>query len=345
MVTETNASRRFYRALVLVLLVIGGGILGYRLIEGWSLQDCLYMTFITVTTVGFGEVRPLSDAGKHFTVILLVFSIMTLGYAVTVLITYFFGGQVLQTMRRRKMLRSMKKIKDHYIICGSGNVGREIARELERSGVRFLVVDREPETSELARDETVLFVKGDAVEDEVLMEAHIDRARGLVSALPDDEANVFVVLTARQLNPKITIVSQASDERTVKKLLKAGANRVVSPKQIAGRRMASVLLRPSVVDFLDVIVHGGELAMRIEEMIIGPGSPILGKTLREAQVGQHTGAIIIGIMSADGYTRFNPSANAALSGVRLEEGDRLIALGNDEQLGHLQRFVRAPRPG
>ena len=334
-----NPNARLYRALILLIVVIGGGTVGYHLIEGWPVQDCLYMTFITITTVGFGEVHPLSDRGQHFTIVLLIFSILTLGYSVTVLITYVFGGQILQTVRKRKMRRLTKRLRDHYIICGSGNVGKEIAQEFQRNKARFVMIDRDPESSELSRDETILFVKGDAVDDEVLMEAGIDRARGLVVALPDDESNVFIVLTARQLNPSITIVSQAVDERTVKKLMKAGANRVVSPKQIAGRRMAAILLHPSVVNFLDVVAFGGEMDMRIEEVEIAGGSPLAGKTLREAGIGTHTGAVIIGIMSSTGYTRVNPTSTTTLSNVELEEGDRLIALGNEAQISSLQGFV------
>jgi voltage-gated potassium channel len=334
-----SPNARLYRALILLIVVIGGGTVGYHLIEKWPVQDCLYMTFITITTVGFGEVHPLSDQGQHFTIVLLIFSILTLGYSVTVLITYVFGGQILQSVRKRKMKRLAKRLRDHYIICGSGNVGKEIAQEFQRNKARFVMIDKDPESSELSRDETVIFVKGDAVDDEVLMEAGIDRARGLVAALPDDESNVFIVLTARQLNPSITIVSQAVDERSVKKLMKAGANRVVSPKQIAGRRMASILLNPSVVNFLDVIVFGGEMDMRIEEVQIAAGSPLMGKTLREAGIGTHTGAVIIGIMSSTGYTRVNPTSTTTLSNVELEEGDRLIALGNDAQLSSLQSFV------
>jgi voltage-gated potassium channel len=327
---------------LLVLLIIIGG-LGYSLIEGWSIRDSLYMTFITITTVGFGEVKPLSPAGQHFTIVFLVLSIGTVGYSATVLITYVFEGQILNVMRERRMKRAIRHLKDHYIIVGGGDVGREAAYAFSRSRKRFVVVDRDPSLSDLSRDESILIQEGDAVNDEVLVGAGIQRASGLISALPDDEANVFVVLTARQLNPQLLIVSQSAEERNVHKLIKAGANRVISPKKIAGQRMAAMVLRPKLLDFLDVIVQGGELDMRIEEVKLTTESPLIDKTLREAGIGQHTGAIIVGINDQEGRMRINPSTTSTLSSVQLGEGDVLIALGNEDQLNRLREFVRKGR--
>ncbi|MFW6180383.1 MAG: potassium channel family protein [Spirochaetota bacterium] len=332
---------RFSIAVVLFILLVCTGTAGYTLIEGWPLADSLYMTFITVSTVGFGEVQPLSPAGKRFTVFFLLFSIGTVGYSVTTLFSYVFEGVLVRAVKERRMQWSIRRLKNHYIICGCGDVGREVAYEFQRSRVRFLVIDLNPEQSELARDQSFLFLKGDAVDDEVLIEANIGQARGLVSALPDDESNLFVVLTARQLNPGLTIVSQAEEERTVRKLLKAGANRVISPNQIAGRRMASVLLRPSVIDFLDVVVKGEEMAMRIEEVQVGADSPLVGKTLRESGIGQRTGAIIVGIHGQKGKTRINPASTVSLSAVKLNPGDVLIAMGSEEHLNRLRSFVGA----
>ncbi|KPJ88432.1 MAG: hypothetical protein AMS17_05535 [Spirochaetes bacterium DG_61] len=338
-----SAFIRFLIAFFLLLMVIAVGTAGYTLIEHWPVSDSLYMTFITVTTVGFGEVHPLSEQGRHFTIILIVFSIATVGYSVTILFTYIFEGIILKAMREYRMKRSIKRMKDHYIICGCGDVGREVALEFKRTRVRFLIIDREPEKSELARDESILFVKGDAVDDEVLLEANIEQAKGLVSALPEDEANLFVVLTARQLNPRLTIVSQAEEQRTIRKLLKAGANRVISPSQIAGRRLASIILRPSVVNFLDVMVDGPSDSMRMEEVAVETGSPLVNKNLREAGIGRHTGAVIVGINGPDGKTKVNPSASSNLSTVPIRENDVLIAMGNEAQIQHLRNFVKHGR--
>ena len=335
---------RFLIAFFSVVLLVLGGTVGYVLIEGWSLSDSLYMTFITLTTVGFSEVRPLSDAGRHFTIVFLIFSIATVGYSFTILITYIFEGLFFQTMRERRMKKNVKKIKDHFIICGFGDTGKEVALEFKHSKMKFVVVDIDPESSRLTRDESILFIKGDASDDEVLMEANIEQAQGLVSVLPDDEANVFVVLTARQLNAGLLIVSQASEERTIQKLMKAGANRVISPKQIAGRRLASIVLRPAVVNFLDVIVGGVggvDVPMRLEEVRIEEGSPLVGKTLRESGVGQSTGALIVGIHGAGGRTRVNPTSTSSIASARLLENDILIALGSEEQIDKLKIFVNS----
>ena len=335
-----SPSARFAIAFLLLLLLLGGGTTGYVWIEGWPWGDSLYMTVITITTVGFSEVRPLSQDGRHFTIILLVLSIATLGYSVTTLIGFIFEGQILQAMRGRRMERAISKLKDHYIICGCGVVGREIASEFRREGVAFVGVEQDLSSSELARDESVLIVEGNAEDEETLIKAGIERARGLMAVLRKDEANVFVVLTARQLNPKLTIVARAAEERTVNKLLRAGADRVISPFQIAGRRIASVILRPSVVNFLDVMVEGGNLAMRLEEVAVGAGSPLVDKQLRESGIGQQTGAIIVGILGPDGKTRVNPSETAAISRVVLKEGDALIALGSEAQLRSLKAFAQ-----
>ena len=264
---------RFLIAFFLLVLLIIIGTLGYRFIEGWSIRDSLYMTFITMTTVGFGEVKPLSSAGQHFTIVFLVLSIGTVGYSVTVLITYVFEGQILNVMKERRMKRTIRHLKNHFIIVGGGDVGREAAYAFGRSKKRFVVVDRDPSQSDLSRDESILFIEGDAINDEILVEAGIERASGLISALPDDEANVFVVLTARQLNPRL----------------------------------------------------------------------LIDKTLKEAGIGQHTGAIVVGINAPEGRVRINPSTTSTLSSVKLGVGDVLIALGNEDQLMRLREFVHKGR--
>ncbi len=331
---------RFLTAFLFLLLLIVIGTAGYKLIEGWSVQDSLYMTFITITTVGFGEVKPLSAAGQHFTIIFLVLSIGTVGYSVSVLVAYVFEGQILHAMRERSMKRAIRHLKEHFIIVGGGDVGREAAYEFRRAKKKFVIIDRDPSQSDLSRDESILFLEGDAINDEVLVEAGIEKASGLIATLPDDEANVFVVLTARQLNPRLLIVSQAAEERTTRKLIKAGANRVISPKKIAGRRLAAMVLKPSLLNFLDIVVEGGELDMRLEEVGLESGSPLIDKTLKEAGIGQHTGAIIVGINAPEGRIRINPSTTSTLSSVNLGEGDVLIALGNEDQLQRLREFVR-----
>lgn len=338
-----NRQLRFFIAASLIVFVICGGILGYTLIEGWSLSDSLYMTMITLTTVGFSEVHALSEAGQHFTVLFLIVSIGTVGYSITTVISFLFEGQLTKAMKERKMERQIRRIKDHYIICGCGDIGREVALEFQRVGERFIIIDKDPDSSEMAGDQSVLFVYGDAVEEAVLNEAGIERAKGLVATLPEDTGNVFVALTARQMNPELHIISKASDELTKRKLLKAGADRVIAPYQIAGKRIASTILRPSVVNFLDVFVDGGELSMRIEEFQIGPGSILGGTNLRDSDIGQHTGAVVLSIISGEGDRRSKGTASSQLSTVTIEEGDTLIVMGSEDQLNKFERFIRRHR--
>lgn len=329
---------RFTIAAVMMVSLLVGGTVGYRMIEGWDWVTSLYMTVITVTTVGFGEVQQLDAAGRYFTMGLLGASILVAGYSVTTLISFLFEGHMVRILKGRRMERALSKLKDHYIVCGGGVVGKEVAAEFKAAGVPFVMIERDPENSELSRDESILFVTGNAEDEVTLEEAGIERAAGLVSVVRQDESNVFVVLTARQMNPKLTIVARAAEERTVSKLLKAGADRVISPYQIAGRRIASVILRPSVVNFLDVIVERGDVTMRLEEVHLSAGSSLIGKRLRESGIGQQTGVVVVGVQSPEGRTR---AGAETLGAVTLQEGDVLIALGSDEQLEKLEAFVKA----
>lgn len=335
-----NSRRRLAFATVLIVALILVGTLGYSTIEHWSLFDSLYMTFITLTTVGFSEVHPMNQAGELFTVVFLVFGFGTAGFALSTLFGYIFEGAMAEAVRERRMESRRKRMKQHYIICGAGDVGRIVAEEFGRLRVPFVMVDRDPARAEFSKNGSIVFVTGDANEEPVLSEARIDSARGLVAALPDDLSNVFVVLTARQMNPALQIVAKATDESTASKLRKAGANRVITPDQIAGRRLASSVLRPQVVNFLDVIVDSGaDFSLRLEEYVVEEHSPLEGRTLREANIGQATGAIVLAIVDPQGRTRINPSGRANLSSTALRAGDVLIAMGNDDQLKSLEEFM------
>ena len=335
-----KSQKRFVLAVILIMIVIIIGTSGYHYIEGWTWDESLYMTFITLTTVGYGEVRPLTDTGRSFTIFFLIISILTVGYTVTTLITYIFEGQIVKSMKERRMKLFIKRLKGHFIICGFGDVGREAAEEFLRKNESFTVIDKSIEESERNKYPKISFIIGDAAEEQVLAEAKIDRARGLITCLPDDQQNVFVVLTARQMNPDLHIVSQVSENRNIQKLEKAGADRVISPKQIAGRRLASVSLQPAIVNFLDILSTGGDESIRMESFRIEKGSSLSGCSLRESNIGKNTGAIIIGIIGPDGKTRFNSSSEASLSNIILHEGDELITMGNDAQLSSFQKFLK-----
>lgn len=330
--------KRFLYPVILIVAVVAGGTAGYMLLEGWSFPESVYMAVITLSTVGFKEVHPLTTTGQYFTILYIAFSIFTVGFTVSKLLSFLFEGQIAGAMKEHKMKKRLSLIKDHYIICGFGAVGREAAEELDHKRAPFVIVEKQITDADRERFPGYLFVQGDATEEVVLEAAKIERAAGLVTCLSDDHQNVFVALTARQMNPGLQIVSRCSDDRTVEKLKKAGADRVISPQQIAGKRMAAVATQPAIVDFLDVISSESPSEMGIQAVRIPAGSILAGKTLRESNVGQYTGAIIIGIIGPDGLARTNPSAMSTLSAVVLEAGDQLIALGNEEQVGNLREF-------
>ena len=330
---------RFILIVFFIIILLGGGTLGYLIIEGWTLTDSFYMTVITISTVGFQEVMPLSNTGKHFTIILIFGSLGTISYLITNFFTYVFGGKIVKLIKERKMIQFINRLKDHYIICGGGDVGKEAAMELKRAKRKFVIIDLEPQNSALAGDESIHFIKGDAIEDEVQLEAGIKRAKGFITALPLDEANAFAVLTARQLNPEIFIVSQVEDDRNAKKLKKAGANRIISPKKIAGKRMSTVLLYPTVVNFLDVITNIDGMTLRMEEIVIPKKSPIINKSIRDVRLGEITGATIISIYTKEGKLCVSADPAGNLSTIVLKEGNRLIAFGGEKQLDLLKNFI------
>lgn len=326
-------------ALFFILFLISAGTAGFMSIEDWTLNESLYMTFVTISTVGFGEIHPLSPEGRVFMMIFLTVSILTVGFTLTALLSFFFEGHMSKTVKERRMKRLLSLIKDHFIICGFGDVGRETAAEFTRKKIPFVIVDKDLPEAEKELYPGYTFISGDATEEIVLEEAKIGKAVGLVSCLSTDQQNVYTVLTARQLNESLRIVAKASDERAVKKLETAGADRVILPKQIAGRRLATVCTHPSIVDFLDILSSGGDELMHIDTVEIGRDSPLTGKSLKESNIGQNTGAIIIGILDSSGKTRMNPSEMASLSSIILQQGNRLIALGNTEQIASLQKYI------
>jgi voltage-gated potassium channel len=331
-----SSLRRFVVSLLLLLVLTLGGTLAYMQLEGWSFTDALYMAVITISTVGFGEVRALSPMGEVFTIAYIFFSVVLVGFAGASITAFLVQGELRALMKGRRMQHRIDHLKDHYIICGCGAVGREIVQEFHEEGVPYVVIELNAEDAEVPRNIDVPVLEGDATSDEVLLLAGIERAKGLISALHDDPQNVFVTLSARQLNPKLQIVSRASEEGTESKLLRAGADRVISPFEIAGRRMAATVLRPHVLSFLDVLFRQGGVDLRLEEVVVGDGSELVGKTLREYDLGRKTRAMIIAVSDNKGKPRFNIETDASLAELVLHAEDVLIAMGNDEQIGRLR---------
>jgi voltage-gated potassium channel len=323
--------------LVIVLIVlIGTG--GFMLLEGWSLLDALFMTVTTIFTVGFGEVHPLSGWGRAFTLVLIVGGVGTILYGLGAMVEFIVGGQLTGMFRRRAVKRQVDRLEGHYIICGYGRVGESVAHQFTTDKVKFLVIDSDRENLARAAAEGMLVVQGDASVDEVLEAAGIKRARGLISAVGSDADNIFVVLSARVLNPGIKIVARASSEGTVSKLYRAGANQVVSPYGIGGKRMATLMLKPLVSDYLEVMTGGGELAFLVEEFELKGDCCMVGQSIRNMAVRKKTGATILAIRRAsNGEFDTNPSPDSVLL-----PGDKIIAIGTAEEIGRLEEFLLGP---
>jgi voltage-gated potassium channel len=305
-------------------------------IEGWSVLDALYMTIITLTTVGYREVHPLSERGLVFTMIVLVGGVGTFFYVLTAAARTVVEGELQEVFGRKRLEKRIRELRDHYVICGYGRMGRIISRELKEKGVRFVVIEKSLET--LQEREDVLAVTGDATNDHTLKEAGIERARGLISVLPTDAENLFVVLSARGLNPDLFIVARAVDEGAEQKLLRAGADKVVSPYHIGGIRMAYTVLRPAVVEFIEFATKTGNIELRMEEVSIGEESKLVGMSLDECGFGRDLGIIIVAIKRATGDMKFNPTSRSSI-----KAGDTLIAIGEASKLKVLEDISAAKR--
>ncbi len=325
--------KRAFLSLGLVFLVILSGTVGYSIIEGWTLFDSLYMTVITLSTIGYQEVRPLSYTGRAFTIILVFVGVGAVAYGINNGIRVVFEGEIQKAFGRRRLEKRLKSIRDHFIVCGYGRMGRIICHELKAKDVPFVVVEKDP--PELDADEETVFVFGDATKDEVLRQAGIEKAKGLISVLSTDAQNLYVVLSARELNPSLFIVARAGEEGSGQKLLRAGADRVVSPYHIGGLRIAHTVLKPAVVDFLEFATKSGNLELQMEEVPVEEGAGIAGKTIHEAGVGRELGVIVVAIKRKDGDMKFNPVHNT-----RINAGDTLIAIGEIERLKSLERLAR-----
>jgi voltage-gated potassium channel len=325
-------------AIGLLLIVLVGGTLGYLIIEGWSVWDALYMTVITVTTVGYREVHPMSRAGEAFTVLLLIGGVGTALYTFTLLATVVVEGGLHLRLEQRRTRRMIDKLDQHFIVCGYGRIGSVVAEELRRQDVPFVIVDRSPDRVHDIVAAGMLAVEADASREEVLRRLGIDRARALIAAVGTDAENVYAVLTARVLAPNLFIVGRAETEDAERKLVRAGANRVISPYHIGAVQMAQTALRPAVVDFVKLATGAGNLDLAMEQVKVAPRSVLAGRSLIDANLRQRYGVIVVGIQRSGGALEFNPSPDATMN-----EGDELVVLGRPSSLRDLEGAA-ATRP-
>ncbi len=324
-----NPTRRLLWGSGILAAIVASGIVGYIVIEGWSFLDSLYMTIITITTVGFSEVHPLTSNGRIFSIFLMVGGVGGALYALTGIIEYIIEGHFSTTLGRRRMKARITKLKRHFILCGYGRVGEKIAATFKEEEVPFIIIDDRPGCIARAEEAGHLYLQGDATSDEVLAEAGIDQARGLVAAVGTDADNIYITLSARGLRPDLFIEARASSDEAEKKLKRAGADRIVAPYRIGARRMAMLALRPAVVDFIDTVIRHSGPELQMENIAISKGSSLAGQTVDA--VRRCSDANILAISKKSGRLLANPSGDEKIS-----VGDSLITIGTKEQLASLE---------
>ncbi|HEX3508826.1 MAG TPA: potassium channel protein [Candidatus Dormibacteraeota bacterium] len=321
-----NPLLRFRLPAVLLAVVIAIGITGYALIDRWDFLDSFYMTIITISTVGYTEVHPQGTAGRIFTSALIVIGVGTMLFGFGVFAEALTENNFGTYRRQRQLERQLDHLRDHFIICGYGRIGTQVAIEFEDHKVPYAVIEQNPEALERLHNESRLHIEGDAASEEILKRAGIERARGLISAVDSDERSVYITLSARALNPGLFIISRGGRPDSTRRLELAGANRVISPYRMAGHRMAELAVHPALVDVLDTLHHGGS-EIGVEEILVGPTTTGLGKSLTEAGLLDPSGAKVLALRRRDGTLHPNPTGD-----LRLEEGDLVIALGTESQL-------------
>ena len=332
-------TRRFVMIVVAIVTTLSIRTIGFTVIDGYSVFDAFYMTLTTMTTVGYGEIHPLSHAGRVFNSFLIVFGVTTIFIAIGAMTQTIIELEFGDAIGKRRKKRMIDNLKDHYIICGFGRVGRGAAHELSHAGVPFVVVDINPDRVERAMHAGMLAVAADSTHDETLRLVGIERARGLVAALATDADNLFVLLSAKGLNPGIYVATRAAEEGAEAKMRRAGADAVFAPYAITGHRLAQSLLRPHVVQFLDFTTKDVGEDIAIEQVRVSGSSEMVSKTIKEMQLRKEVGVIVMAIRRESGEMVFNPPAETAVQG-----GDYLIVMGRPGNLRTLETLLAEPRP-
>jgi voltage-gated potassium channel len=328
--------RRILFAILAVVIAIGVGATGFHWIEGWSLLDSLYVAAQTVTTVGYGDLTPATRSGRVFATFFMLAGVGIVLYALTTTVQGIVQSELVAAFGQRRHSRKMSKLRNHFVICGAGRVGSHLVRSLSGIKEPFIVIETDPRRVAELIDLGVIVLVRDATLEESLREAGVEHARGLAACLPDDADNVYVVLTARDLNPKLHIVARAAEEQAEAKLIRAGANRVVAPTIIGGHRMAMALTKPAVDDFIGSIT-ANQLDLAFEQLEVGHSSDLVGLKLSETQIRSELDIVVVSIRRSDGKILFNPSGDAVI-----EAGDMLIAIGHAESLMKLTALAKSP---
>ena len=328
--------RRLALVGLLFVIVLSAGTTAFMLVEGWSFFDALYMTTITLSTVGFGEVHPLGTGGRLVAIALILGGTGSLAYGLSVVTAFIIEGELRDLLGKRRMEKALARMQGHVIVCGAGETGKHVVGELVKTGTPCVVIEQNlARVKHLERLGSIPFIEGDASDDEVLARARIEVARGLITTLPSDKDNLFVILSAREMNPKIRIVSRLIEDESLSKLQKAGADELVSANQIGGLRMASAMIRPRVVSFLDSMLRDPKHVLRVEEAEVLQDSPVVGKTLGDLDLIKRVGLVVIAKRhGSEGEYEYNPRASS-----RLGPGDVLIVCGDLAQVEGLRQVL------
>ena len=331
-----NPLLRLRLAVLAGLFLLAGGTLGYRVLEHYSILDSVFMTVITLGSVGYGEVKPLDVAGEVFTIVLIVFGLGTAAWLFTTVVEAFVSEQTLLLLSRKRMGRVVDAMKNHYIICGYGRIGQQIAHDYKQNRIEFVVIEQEPARLEMLREADVPHVEGDAADDEVLKRAGIDRAAALITVTPSDASNTFIVLSARGLSQSLYIVSRVDTIQNEAKLLRAGASKVVSPLVLSGHWMGITAMNPAVADFLATMTAPDRSDFTVREVTVTGRGPCVDETLARADLKGRTGALVLALRPAGEATAFLPNPP---DDRRLSLGDTLIAIGTPDQLNKLAQLL------
>ncbi|MBX7143726.1 MAG: potassium channel protein [Oligoflexia bacterium] len=332
---RSSEARELFLSLAAIILLVLVGTVGYSAIEGWNWFDSLYMTVITVATIGYGETHPLSALGRGFTIVLILLGVGVASVVLSSLTRFIIQRQIIWLFDRKTMQDAIDKLTGHTIFCGYGRLARMALQSLHGSNRHQIVlIDSDEERASTAAEDDIFVVKGDATNEEALLAAGIKRAQRLVTLLPKDADNLYVVLTAKELNPNIDIMSRAADEKGEKRLTRAGAARIISPYRVSGQKIADGILRPYVTDFLELAGSAGRTDLAIEEIRIPDNSPLTGHTLEEAQLRQRANIMVAAIIKKDGQMVFNPNKETML-----ESGSTLIGFGHKSDFAKLEKLL------
>lgn len=325
-------TRKLRISLLILALIFVIGTVGFHFIEGWGLVESLYTTVITLATVGYGDFHPAQTEGRIFTVVLIIVGVGTMAVTISLATETMIKGHLEKALGRGKLKNRIEKLKDHCIVCGYGKIGRHICAELAAEKKDFVVIDNDPKVIQTIMDKGYIYYSGNATDDSTLIGSGIKKARGIVCVLPTDAENLYVILTAKELNPDIYVLSRSEEETSERRLIRAGADRIISPYAVGGMRMAMAILRPATLDFIELTTKRQSLELQMEELLVCDTSPLIGKSLKESQIRQRYGLIIVAIKKPSEQMLFNPDATYVIGA-----GDTLITIGEGANLVKFSR--------